>query len=110
MVTPLQALLLYPFFKTGQWVFNITSSLPPCEEISFIYILHHFDTISLHVLKLIFAGTSIWFIFSVLAGTILYRILLKHFTRDRKTIRIYLSSESEEKPKKISQKSRYGAA
>jgi len=84
LVSPIQLILLIPFIKTGQLIFQIESKIPPVKELQFNYLLQNIDSLSLHVIRLLLAGTLVWLIFSILAGLPAYFILFNYFRRTGK--------------------------
>lgn len=79
LMSPFQILLFYPFVKAGQTIFQIDSGITvPFRQIPYFAMNHTTDFINRY-LKIILAATGVWLFFSLLAGYILYRLVLLYF-------------------------------
>jgi uncharacterized protein (DUF2062 family) len=75
LVSPFQILFIPLFLKAGQWLFapsesHIIHDSPSLIHMNFLQMINQFG-------HLILYGLIVWLIFSVIAGFLLYRFLLK---------------------------------
>ncbi|NJK93650.1 MAG: DUF2062 domain-containing protein [Bacteroidales bacterium] len=80
MVTPLQV-ILYPFMQVGKFAFGIKEGLPITSSELPGYFRNHTADFLQNYLGIFLAGTVSWAIVSIVAGCLLFKIILFYLNK-----------------------------
>lgn len=75
LIAPIQILLLYPFIKAGQSIFQISGNWPVNIKPSIAGLLNGTNVYFDHFVKFLLAATGVWLISSIILGFVIYKIL-----------------------------------
>ncbi|HEY4785494.1 MAG TPA: DUF2062 domain-containing protein [Bacteroidales bacterium] len=84
LASPLQFILFYPFIRTGQFVFQLEDKFTLSIKQVPGYLFNHTGEFIHEYLKVILAATGVWFLVSIVAGYIVFRIVYLYFSRINK--------------------------